>query len=337
VLTPREYEVLSLIRDGLSNREIAKRLGITLGGAKFHVSEIITKLGVSSREEAAQWEAGTVRHWSLAFLSWPAMLRLPGLGLGNSQLIAGVLGLVLVGGLATGGWIAGAGTRDAVGEAAAQAPSPTLTPEMPDVCRQVGGCMVSNDIRTEVASLDEAAALTSFVPHLPTYIPEEFTSRKLIYSEPGPLYSYEKDGTWKEVEGKSGAGDELWATYGTSDGRSLIVVQGFEAAPTSWYEAAPDDMKGVVELEGKELQWIKGGPKPVEQWEPNEYGGVRPVDEGWDNGGYNLYWLIESQKTGTWEISPDGERHDVAAGLYYAISSESLPLDELVKIAASVP
>jgi DNA-binding NarL/FixJ family response regulator len=44
VLTPREYEVLSLLRDGLSNREIAGRLGISLAGAKFHVSEIIGKL-----------------------------------------------------------------------------------------------------------------------------------------------------------------------------------------------------------------------------------------------------------------------------------------------------
>src|SRR3989304_3514377 len=55
VLTPREWEVLSLIRDGLSNREIADRLVISLAGAKFHVSEIISKLGVESREEAAAW------------------------------------------------------------------------------------------------------------------------------------------------------------------------------------------------------------------------------------------------------------------------------------------
>lgn len=55
VLTPREYEVLALLRDGLSNREVAERLGISLAGAKFHVSEIIGKLGVASREEAAAW------------------------------------------------------------------------------------------------------------------------------------------------------------------------------------------------------------------------------------------------------------------------------------------
>ncbi len=52
-LTDREREVLGLVRLGLTNEEIAGRLGITLDGAKYHVSEILSKLGVSSREEAA--------------------------------------------------------------------------------------------------------------------------------------------------------------------------------------------------------------------------------------------------------------------------------------------
>lgn len=55
VLTPREWEVLALLGDGLSNDQIAQRLGISFDGAKYHVSEIITKLGVRDRHEAAQW------------------------------------------------------------------------------------------------------------------------------------------------------------------------------------------------------------------------------------------------------------------------------------------
>jgi DNA-binding CsgD family transcriptional regulator len=56
VLTPREWEVLALIREGLTNDQIALRLGLTERGARFHVSEIVSKLGVDSRKEAAEWQ-----------------------------------------------------------------------------------------------------------------------------------------------------------------------------------------------------------------------------------------------------------------------------------------
>jgi NarL family two-component system response regulator LiaR len=51
-LTDREREVLALLVKGLNNSEIAKRLVISQSTAKFHVSSIISKLGVSSRTEA---------------------------------------------------------------------------------------------------------------------------------------------------------------------------------------------------------------------------------------------------------------------------------------------
>ncbi len=55
ILTPREWQVLDLLRDGLTNEQIAERLGISYDTAKFHVSEILGKLGVESRQEAAAW------------------------------------------------------------------------------------------------------------------------------------------------------------------------------------------------------------------------------------------------------------------------------------------
>lgn len=55
VLTPRQWQVLRLVREGLSNEQIALRLGISIDGVKFHVSEILGKLGVSNRNEAARW------------------------------------------------------------------------------------------------------------------------------------------------------------------------------------------------------------------------------------------------------------------------------------------
>jgi DNA-binding CsgD family transcriptional regulator len=69
VLTPREWEVLDLLRTGLSNPEIAERLGISRDGVKYHVSEILSKLGLTSREEAAAWSSSERRSWWMSALA----------------------------------------------------------------------------------------------------------------------------------------------------------------------------------------------------------------------------------------------------------------------------
>ncbi len=62
-LTGREREVLVLVAQGCSNREISGRLGISELTAKTHVSRVLTKLGVDSRVQAAAlaYQAGLTR------------------------------------------------------------------------------------------------------------------------------------------------------------------------------------------------------------------------------------------------------------------------------------
>ena len=62
-LTERERAVLALMVEGLNNTEIAERLVVSPSTIKSHVSNILSKLGVTSRTEAA---ALAVRHRLIA-------------------------------------------------------------------------------------------------------------------------------------------------------------------------------------------------------------------------------------------------------------------------------
>lgn len=93
-LTPRQRQVAELLARGKTNPEIADALGITLDGAKFHVSEILDRLGVSTREEAAEWwrerqslRSRVTRAFAAPFVRWTAI---------GSAAGAGVAAVVLV-------------------------------------------------------------------------------------------------------------------------------------------------------------------------------------------------------------------------------------------------
>ena len=130
-LTPREWEVLALVREGLTNEQIAERLGISRDGAKYHVSDT-GKLGLSGRIEAAAWYSRNrplVQRY--AILAWPAALlgclRLPSaIKLSASAVIGtGVLFLVA---LLAGVLIDGIRSNDDTAAAVAPTVAPTKTP-----------------------------------------------------------------------------------------------------------------------------------------------------------------------------------------------------------------
>jgi two-component system nitrate/nitrite response regulator NarL len=54
LLSPREAEILALIGDGLSNKAVARRLGISGHTVKFHIESLFRKLAATSRAEAVR-------------------------------------------------------------------------------------------------------------------------------------------------------------------------------------------------------------------------------------------------------------------------------------------
>lgn len=57
-LTPSERKVLELIGDGMSNREIAAKLGVAEKTVKNHITALLAKMGLQRRTQVAAWVAG---------------------------------------------------------------------------------------------------------------------------------------------------------------------------------------------------------------------------------------------------------------------------------------
>jgi DNA-binding CsgD family transcriptional regulator len=55
VLTPTEWRVVHAVQHGMSNREIAERRGVSLDAVKFHVSNVLGKLGLANRQALRRW------------------------------------------------------------------------------------------------------------------------------------------------------------------------------------------------------------------------------------------------------------------------------------------
>jgi DNA-binding CsgD family transcriptional regulator len=55
VLTPAEWRILLFVRHGLSNRQLAARFGVSLDAVKYHVKNIVAKLGVEGRARLKHW------------------------------------------------------------------------------------------------------------------------------------------------------------------------------------------------------------------------------------------------------------------------------------------
>lgn len=75
-VTDRQLEVARLVAAGFDNPRIAEELGISLAGAKYHVSALLTRLNLTRREEITDWYRsqsslrGSLRRFALAPVGW---------------------------------------------------------------------------------------------------------------------------------------------------------------------------------------------------------------------------------------------------------------------------
>jgi DNA-binding CsgD family transcriptional regulator len=132
VLTPREWEVLALLREGLGDQAVADRLGISLDGAKYHVREILSKLSVSSRQEAAAWHPEERR--AARSMALPLVVRAAGVAV-MAAAVAG-LGVLAWGVLRTE---TEAGRQSVLGLPTASAPQPEADEALLRASRLVKG------------------------------------------------------------------------------------------------------------------------------------------------------------------------------------------------------
>jgi DNA-binding CsgD family transcriptional regulator/catechol 2,3-dioxygenase-like lactoylglutathione lyase family enzyme len=56
LLTPTEWATLEWVRHGLSNRQIAARRGVSADAVKFHVGNVLGKLGLTDRRQLRRWD-----------------------------------------------------------------------------------------------------------------------------------------------------------------------------------------------------------------------------------------------------------------------------------------
>jgi DNA-binding CsgD family transcriptional regulator len=320
-LTPREQQVLDLLKRGYSNRDIAKELQISLSGAKYHVSEIISKLGVSSREEAAGLE-GTRRAWS--FL--PSLPLLTGIRefvttLTASKLAIGALVPLAVVGIAAGGY--GALRALDTGESAADLRVEDGLRPLSNQCVALFTYQCLQSESEDYNTLEEAVANASFQPAMPDYIPDGFQPILIRHTRPEGTEEFIHSESFKEgcpgCDPRLSHNDQIGVYYRDDEGRQLAIVQG-SPAYLPLHQSAPEDSYGMVTIGRKEAIWVQGLPIPGPDADPNEI---------------TLYWDVGRIEVGSDEVLPEND-YVVGSPFGYSISTNGLTLDELIKIAESV-
>lgn len=107
-ITERQREVARLVASGFTNGQIAEELGVTLDTAKFHVSGLLTRLGLRRREEVAEWYRAhfgpvvRLRAWVRGLVALPTIGWIGGASaVGTATLVAVFVLVVRAGAIST--------------------------------------------------------------------------------------------------------------------------------------------------------------------------------------------------------------------------------------------
>ena len=98
ILTPAERRVLDELRAGGTNAEIAVRLGISADGVKYHVSNMLGKLGLENRQQLAAWREPPRerRRWAFAPLAVPFPLKVAAGVVGGAVAVAAIVVAIIL-------------------------------------------------------------------------------------------------------------------------------------------------------------------------------------------------------------------------------------------------
>jgi DNA-binding CsgD family transcriptional regulator len=255
ILTPREWQVLDLLRQNLTNEQIAQRLDVSPATAKYHVSEIISKLGVSTREEAAAWQPEAVpAHWWAAGLAWVARRAWP---------LAGVTVLTAVLALGVAALLLRGGDQE---QPAVAAPSPSVTLSPPSATATATPTPVPAPLPAGLARL----AYIGPDGALWIVAPDGTDNRRLTHQCPGNQIKWSPDGAhiacaYFSIAIFDSQGGEVWRRDhsfdipGASflewapDGRRLAFRDADRAIHIVH---VPDDTDRIVKSEALPLGWV---------------------------------------------------------------------------------
>jgi DNA-binding CsgD family transcriptional regulator len=303
-LTDRQREVLRLIARGHTNTEIAEMLGISLAGAKWHVSELLGKFNVETREELADhWEQESgvrarARRWTVGLVTGISARAAPtaiaGVAvLGASGVAIGVLASQDSGQEPPTDVSAQAGTPAAV---ATETPTPDLPWTEREALAEAERFLLQHELQNVVFDADPRSSLV--------LLTSEFLSGIAEYESEDPEWYWRSpDGRPRDVwhfkwhaEGLSGTiaalpfqnttlDTELWIEDGVLDAREPL------ADWTSLYASDGHKISGSGSLRSRL------GDRLMEAHETTI---GEPIRVAWYNGEADSGWLSIQETAGGW-------------------------------------